>query len=111
MFEFAGDRGIFRPASCQAEMRDVLMRAAPLPEKPPLKGYLWWISGTSARSFDVVRGTNIIAELDASLVLHGCYSGAHCVFKLPMACPASKETHVFAQSASGQKKAETFMFC
>lgn len=117
MFEFSGDRGIFRPASCQAEMHDVFLRA--IPETQTLQGYLWWVTGKSAHSFDVVRGTKIVAELDASVVLHRCYSEAHCVFKLPMACSVAKEAHVFgqsapqsaSQSASGQKKAETFVFC
>lgn len=111
MFEFVGDRGIFRPADCQAEMRDVLMRAAPTPETQSLQGYLWWISGKSVHSFDVVRGTKIIAELDASVVLHRCYSNTHCVFKLPMPCRVAKEAHVFGQDSPGQKKAETFVFC
>lgn len=112
MFEFTGDRGIFRPASCQAEMRNVVLRTAPMPAKWTLSGYLWWVSGKSTASFDVVRHSKVIAELDASVVLQRCYSSTHCVFKLPMECGVAKEAHVFGQSAAGQKKkAETFVFC
>jgi len=111
MFEFTGDRGIFRPASCQAEMRSVVLRTAPVPAEWSLSGYLWWVSGESAVSFDVVRGTKVIAELDASVVLQRCYSSTHCVFKLPMECRIAKEAHVFGRTSSGQKKAETFVFC
>jgi len=94
-------------------MRDVLLRSAPIPPAVSLQGYLWWISDEAARSFDVVRNTKTIAELDASVVLHECYSPAHCVYKLPMACRAAKEAHVYGQGPSGrkQRKAETFVFC
>lgn len=111
MFEFVGDRGIFRPASCEAEMRNVVLRNAPIPTKAALSGYLWWVSGESAVGFDVVRGAKIIAELDVSVALDKCYSPTHCVFKLPMDCRVAKEVHVFSRSLSGQKKAETFVFC
>ena len=111
MFEFTGDRGIFRPASCRAEMRNVVLRAAPMPAEESLSGYLWWVSGESAVSFNVVRGTKVVAELDASVVLQRCYSSTHCVFKLPMECRIAKEAHVFGRTSSGQKKAETFVFC
>lgn len=111
MFEFTGDRGIFRPASCQAEMRNVVLRTAPMPAEWVLSGYLWWISGESAVSFDVVLGSKVIAELDASVVLQLCYSSTHCVFKLPMECRIAEEAHVFGRTSSGQKKAETFVFC
>ncbi len=111
MFEFTGDRGIFRPASCQAEMRNVVLRNAPIPTKAALSGYLWWVSGESAVGFDVVRGAKIIAELDASVALDKCYSPTHCVFKLPMECRVAKEVHVFSRTSSGEKKAETFVFC
>ena len=111
MFEFTGDRGIFRPASCQAEMRNVVLRSAPTPPEWVLSGYLWWVSGESAVSFDVVRGSKVIAELDASVVLQRCYSPTHCVFKLPMECRIAEESHVFGQTSFGQKKAETFVFC
>ena len=111
MFEFTGDRGTFRPASCQAEMRNVVLRNAPLPVEWALSGYLWWVSGESVVSFDVVRGSKVIAELDASVVLQRCYSSTHCVFKLPMECRIAEEAHVFGRTSSGQKKAETFVFC
>lgn len=111
MFEFTGDRGIFRPASCQAEMRNVVLRAAPMPAKWTLSGYLWWVSGKSAVAFDVVRGTKVIAELDASVVLQRCYSSTHCVFKLPMECGVARQAHVFCQTPAGQKRVETFVFC
>lgn len=111
MFEFTGDRGIFRPASCQAEMRNVVLRSAPMPAEWTMSGYLWWVSGESAVTFDVVRGTKVIAELDASVVLQRCYSSTHCVFKLPMECGVARQAHVFCQTPAGRKKAETFVFC
>ena len=76
MFEVHGDRGTFRPASCQAEMRNVVLRTAPLPVEWALSGYLWWVSGESVVSFDVVHGSKVIAELDASVVLQQCYWNA-----------------------------------
>lgn len=111
MFEFRGDRGIFRPAHCKAEMRSVVVRSTPIPKKQPLEGQLWWISGKSVHTFEIVRGDKIIAQLDASLVLHACYSRTHCVFKIPMPCAIAKKAHVFETVSSGQKKTETFVFC
>jgi hypothetical protein len=92
-------------------MRNVVVRAAPMPAKWTLSGYLWWVSGKSTVSFDVVRGTKVVAELDASVVLQRCYSSTHCVFKLPMECGVAKEAHVFGRTSSGEKKVETFVFC
>lgn len=111
MFEFSGDRGIFRPASCQAEMRNVVLRSAPMPAKWTMSGYLWWVSGDFADSFDIVRGSKVIAELDASVVLQRCYSSTHCVFKLPMECGVARQAHVFYKTPAGQERAETFVFC
>lgn len=111
MFELKGDRGIFRPASCRAEMRNVVVRSAPIPQKQPLEGQLWWISGTSVHTFEIVREDKIIAQLDAALVLHACYSTTHCVYKMPMSCSTAKKAHVFETVSSGRKKTETFVFC
>lgn len=111
MFELKGDRGIFRPASCKAEMRNVVVRSTPIPQKEPLEGQLWWISGTSVHTFEIVREDKIIAQLDAALVLHACYSATHCVYKMPMSCSTAKKAHVFETVSSGRKKTETFVFC
>jgi hypothetical protein len=111
MFEFTGDKGVFRPASCKAEMRNVVLRAVPVQTRSTYDGYLWWISGTSVAHFDIVRDGKSVAEFDASVVLHVCYAATHCVFKLPMQCGNAKKTHVFGHTASGKKKAETFVLC
>lgn len=111
MFEFTGDRGIFRPAACKAEIRNVVLRTTPKPTQRTLSGYLWWVSGKQAVRFNVMRGTKVVAELDASVVLQRCYSSTHCVFKLPMDCGVAKKAHVLGQTSLGQKKAETFVFC
>lgn len=111
MFVVGGDRVVFQPASCKAELRSVVVQP-PGTKEGALHSHIVWIAAQKATRFVLRREGASIADLSAAVVKDRCVSPRHCTFKLPVHCDTFTPARVFAVDGEGaETEADSFLFC